>query len=149
MNPITHKLTIAEVIFRIFLVSGVVAAVGIPYYLRDAAPPAIYGPLAKSYELEIVTGLQKVGASTVQSPCLQTNKRLLKVWCASTQTTPDALAQYFISNGWVKNSGTDINSIVLLTTSKRMRIRVVENEVIVSIEEATESQIAAPISANK
>lgn len=149
MNPTTHKLTIAEVFFRIFWVIGVVAAVGIPYYLRDARPPAIYGPLAKSYELEIVIGLQKIEASTVQSPCLQTNKRLLKVWCTSTRTTPDALAQYFISNGWVKNAGTDINSIVLVTTNKRMRIRLVEKEVIVSIEEATESQIASPISANK
>jgi len=145
MLPFTHKLTLAEVALRIFLIIGVVAAIGIPYQLRDKTPPAIYGPVAKSYQSEITSGLQKVGANTEERFCIQTNKRRLKVWCRSTQTTPEVVAQYFITAGWNTTTETSTTQIVLVSRGRRMKIENMAEVVSVSIEDEITSPTAAPM----
>lgn len=141
----THKLTPAELALRIFLIIGVVAAIGIPYQLRDKTPPAIYGPVAKSYQSEIISGLHKVGANIQGRFCVQTNKRRLKVWCRSTQTTPAIVARYFITTGWHTVTETSATPIELVNSGRRMKIETLDEVVSVSIEEEITSPTSAPM----
>ena len=86
-----------------------------------------------------------MGANTQERFCVQTNKRRLKVWCRSTQTTPAVVAQYFIKAGLKTTAETSTTQIVLVSSGRRMKIENIDEVVSVSIEDEITSLTAAPM----
>lgn len=125
----------SEILFRIFLFAAVALAFGLPWIYRDTTPPAIYGPIAKTYHAEIIASTSAGATSAQRIECRQSNKHKLRVWCAASGTDAESVAQHFVFSGWQRLDSSDSRLIVLEHRGKTARITP-ENQVVhISIEE--------------